>query len=31
MKLGLQRLSHDWQDRYTHPVLVAESFVYQEP
>jgi hypothetical protein len=27
MKLGLQRLSQDWQDRYHHPVLVAESFV----
>lgn len=27
MKLCLQRLSADWQARYQHPVLVAESFV----
>jgi hypothetical protein len=27
MKLCLQRLSHDWTERYGHAVLVAESFV----
>lgn len=27
MKLCLQRLSQDWQARYRHPVLIAESFV----
>lgn len=27
LALNLRRLSQDWQDRYSHPILLAETFV----
>ena len=30
LRLALDRLSHDWQGRYGHPVLVVETFVDPE-
>jgi hypothetical protein len=27
LSLNIRRLSHDWQERYGHPVLLAETFV----
>lgn len=30
LRLALDRLSHDWQERYGHPVLVVETFVDPE-
>lgn len=30
LRLALDRLSRDWQERYGHPVLVVETVVYPE-
>jgi hypothetical protein len=27
LSLNIRRLSHDWQERYGHPILLAETFV----